>query len=72
MLRQFVMCHADVGLVTAHWLERRDRPWPDFNTKQTCRNFDAIWQWTIDHQLPEGTPIMPLKPAGAKGLASPP
>jgi hypothetical protein len=72
MLRQFVMCHADVGLVTAHWIEQRARPWPDFNTKHTCRNFDGIWQWTVVHQMPEGTPMIPLKPDGAKALASPP
>ncbi|KAF4635222.1 hypothetical protein G7Y89_g2866 [Cudoniella acicularis] len=72
MLRQFVMCHADVGLVTAHWIEQRGRPWPDFNTKQTCRNFEGIWQWTVDHQMPEGTPMIPTKPAGAKALSSPP
>jgi len=72
MLRQLVMCHADVGLVTAHWIEQRERPWPDFNTKQTCRNFEGIWQWTVDHQMPEGTPMIPMKPAGAKALSSPP
>ncbi|EHK26505.1 uncharacterized protein TRIVIDRAFT_70489 [Trichoderma virens Gv29-8] len=72
MLRQFVMCHADVGLVTAHWIEQRARPWPDFNTKQICRDFEGIWQWTVDHQLPEGAPMMPLKPDGAKALTSPP
>ncbi|KAI1772536.1 hypothetical protein F4818DRAFT_444360 [Hypoxylon cercidicola] len=72
MLRQFIMCHADVGVVTAHWIEQRDRPWPDFNTKQTCRDFDAVLKWTTEHQLPEGAPMMPLKPPGAKTLATPP
>ncbi|OKL63126.1 hypothetical protein UA08_01258 [Talaromyces atroroseus] len=72
MLRQFVMCHADIGVVTAHWIEQRARPWPDFNTMHTCRDFEGIWQWTVDHQMPEGTPMIPLKPVGAKALPSPP
>ncbi|RYP57813.1 hypothetical protein DL769_009263 [Monosporascus sp. CRB-8-3] len=72
MLRQFVMCHAEVGLVTAHWIQQRARPWPDFNTKQICRDFDGVLKWTREHQLPESAPMMPLKPEGAKALPSPP
>ncbi|TRX87840.1 hypothetical protein FHL15_011258 [Xylaria flabelliformis] len=72
MLRQFVMCRAEVGLVTAHWIEQRARPWPDFNTKQICRDFDGVLKWTREHQLPESAPMMPLKPEGAKALSSPP
>ncbi|KAJ8124829.1 hypothetical protein O1611_g8812 [Lasiodiplodia mahajangana] len=72
MLRQFVMCHAEVGLVTAHWIEQRARPWPDFNTKQICRDFNGVLKWTREHQLPESAPMMPLRPEGAKALSSPP
>ncbi|KAK4158884.1 hypothetical protein QBC43DRAFT_348318 [Cladorrhinum sp. PSN259] len=42
MLRQFVMCHADVTIVTAHWIEQRAKPWPDFNTKHVCRDFEKV------------------------------
>ncbi|KAI9814389.1 MAG: hypothetical protein M1827_003245 [Pycnora praestabilis] len=72
MLRQFVMCNADAGIVTAHWIEQRNRPWPDFNTKHVCRDFEGLLDWTREHQLPEGTPYMPMKPAGAKSMSSPP
>lgn len=72
ILRQFVMCHADVGLVAAHWIEGSDHPWPDFNTRKVCRDFEGILQWTLDHQLPPGAPTLPVKPVGAQSLVIPP
>ncbi|KAK6072457.1 hypothetical protein SCUP234_09250 [Seiridium cupressi] len=73
ILRQFVMCHADVGLVTSQWVAGHDNPWPDFNTKQVCRDFDRILAWTRLHEFPEGTaPMNPSKPEGAKSLDVPP
>lgn len=72
MLRQFVMCNADVGLVTSQWVADREAPWPDFNTKKVCRDFDGILAWTKAHQLAKGTPMWPSKPPGAKSLAFPP
>ncbi|KAJ3579130.1 hypothetical protein NPX13_g1431 [Xylaria arbuscula] len=72
MLRQFVMCHADVTIVTAHWIEQRDRPWPDFNTKHVCRDFEKVLEWTNEHSKPVGTPLIPLKPKGAMAMSSPP
>ncbi|TGO64394.1 hypothetical protein BCON_0007g00440 [Botryotinia convoluta] len=72
MLRQFVMCHADVTIVTAHWIEQRSRPWPDFNTKHVCRDFEKVLDWTNRHSKPVGTPLIPLKPEGAMAMSSPP
>jgi hypothetical protein len=37
-----------------------------------CRDFSGLLDWIREHQLPEGAPYMPLKPAGAKALQSPP
>ena len=53
MLRQFVMCHADVGIITHRWVKDFPRPYPDFNTRHQCRNFDSAYQWTIDKQVSE-------------------
>ncbi|CAG9953413.1 unnamed protein product [Clonostachys rosea f. rosea IK726] len=55
ILRQFVMCHADVGLVTAHWVRNINHPWPDFNTLR-C--------------VPPRAPAILKKPPGVKALAS--
>uniref|UniRef100_A0A8H7NHC5 Tat pathway signal sequence n=1 Tax=Bionectria ochroleuca TaxID=29856 RepID=A0A8H7NHC5_BIOOC len=72
ILRQFVMCHADVGLVTAHWVRNINHPWPDFSTLKVCRNFDGILDWTLKHQVPPRAPAILKKPPGVKALASPP
>lgn len=72
MMRQFVMCHADIGLVASHWIAGADHPWPDFNTKKVCRDFDGILEWTLKHQAPPGTAMIPKKPHGAMVLATPP
>jgi hypothetical protein len=72
MLRQFVMCHADIGLVASHWITNADHPWPDFNTKKVCRDFDGILDWVLEHQAPPGTAMIPKKPHGVKVLAAPP
>ncbi|KAL8832369.1 MAG: hypothetical protein Q9170_004905 [Blastenia crenularia] len=60
MLRQFVMCHADVGVVTYKWVAGRSRPYPDFNTWHQCRDFQEVLQWVKDKQLKEekgGPPV---------------
>ncbi|KAE8380419.1 hypothetical protein BDV26DRAFT_290346 [Aspergillus bertholletiae] len=69
MLRQFLMCHADTNLVSANWVAGREKPYPNFNTKHTCRDFDAIVDWAWDHQIP----IKPSpKPVGVHELPLPP
>lgn len=56
LLRQKLMCDADVGLIPMFWVKHHDHPWPDFSTTHKCRNFDATWQWVKSHgvQVPEG------------------
>lgn len=66
------MCHADVGVLTNHFIAQRDLPWPDFNTPHVCRDFEAILEWTVHNQVPVFYPNPPLKPSGAKALAFPP
>lgn len=53
MLRQFVMCHADVGMITHRWVKHYPRPYPDFSTWHQCRNFENVLRWTQDKQLKE-------------------
>ncbi|KAJ5837119.1 hypothetical protein N7447_003145 [Penicillium robsamsonii] len=72
ILRQFIMCHVDVGVVTSHWVEGRKKPWPNFNTEHVCKDYDQVLKWTEQHQLPVDTPLMPMKPAGVAEMSSPP
>ncbi|EED77659.1 predicted protein, partial [Postia placenta Mad-698-R] len=42
MLRQQLLCVADTGLITYHWVEGRNTPFPDFNTLHKCKDVNKI------------------------------
>lgn len=55
MLRQALMCHGDVGIITYNWV----KPWgiyPDFSTNHKCRKFEKIVEWADRHALPVDDP----------------
>lgn len=56
MLRQKVMCDADVGVITYNWHENNSDPVANFNTPHKCRNFDRVLDWSYRHQTetPDG------------------
>lgn len=72
MLRQKLMCDADVGVFNYNWVKGRSRPYPNFNTMHKCRNFDDVLTWAKSHQAkaPAGG-IIP-KPSDAVELDVPP
>lgn len=41
------MCNADIFPVTHTWYESAQTFGPDFRTKHTCRNFEALLQWSL-------------------------
>lgn len=51
MLRQVIMCRADVTMVTYDWVEGLDDPYPSFNVPHQCRDFEKILDWVEDHQV---------------------
>ncbi|KAI1335471.1 hypothetical protein F5Y15DRAFT_397435 [Xylariaceae sp. FL0016] len=53
-LRQFVMCQGDVGVFSFKFPFNDGDPWPDYSTPHTCRNFESIRQWAVDHTVPKG------------------
>ncbi|KAI1368518.1 hypothetical protein F5Y08DRAFT_267010 [Xylaria arbuscula] len=53
-LRQFVMCQGDVGVFSFNYPFNDGDPWPDYSTPHTCRNFESIRQWAVDHTVPRG------------------
>jgi len=63
IIRQQLMCTVDVGVLGQVWLYP-DEPeaYVDFNTRHTCRNFEAIRQWAEANQLPEDIPEDFLQP----------
>lgn len=51
MLRQHVLCNADVGLVTYDWVKGYDTPYPDFSNWHRCRNVEKIWEWNEENSV---------------------
>jgi Mycotoxin biosynthesis protein UstYa len=45
------MCDADTGVITYEWVEGFSDPYPNFNTRHTCRNYDKLVDWYYDHQV---------------------
>ncbi|PFH58958.1 hypothetical protein XA68_12975 [Ophiocordyceps unilateralis] len=44
-IRQSLMCHADLSVVTFDWLPHRRRPWPNFHIDQTCIDWEKLDGW---------------------------
>ncbi|KAG0697876.1 hypothetical protein DFH29DRAFT_944379, partial [Suillus ampliporus] len=51
MIRQNIMCNADVTMITWDWVERHRIPYPNFNTRHQCRNFEKILDWAVEHAV---------------------
>ena len=51
MLRLNVMCNADVGLFTFYMIEGDPLAWPELNSKHTCRNYDSVRDWALEHSV---------------------
>lgn len=45
MLRQKLMCDADPGIITFRWVEGKTGPYPDFNTKHKCQDYQSLLDW---------------------------
>jgi hypothetical protein len=51
------MCTVDTGVLGQVWVyPKHPEPFVDFNTKHTCKNFEAIRAWAEVRQLPEKPP----------------
>ena len=51
-LRQVLMCNVDTGVLGQVWYDKESsRPFPDFNTQHTCKNYDAVRAWAQEHQV---------------------
>ena len=59
MLRQFVMCNADPGLVTYFWVEGRPTPYPDFSMQKQCKDPHALLRWAMEKRIPDYRPVNP-------------
>ncbi|KAF7794187.1 hypothetical protein EIP86_005319 [Pleurotus ostreatoroseus] len=51
MLRQVIMCHADISPIVWHWSERDNEAMAVMNVAHSCRNWESIESWAKEHQL---------------------
>lgn len=74
VLRQQLMCTADIGVVPFAWVvkEGTDEPniLPDFSTPHRCRDYNAIREWGRSHQTPEDQTKLPVLEPGDRILDS--
>ncbi|KAI0153413.1 hypothetical protein BJ166DRAFT_616593 [Pestalotiopsis sp. NC0098] len=50
-LRQALMCHGDIALMTYDWIDDYRWPWPNFNVDHECRRWDLLEQWSAKHSV---------------------
>ncbi|KAH8810660.1 hypothetical protein F5884DRAFT_897231 [Xylogone sp. PMI_703] len=51
-LRQVLMCHSDLSLITLRRDDDRLPPvMPDFRIRHTCRNFESVWEFAAKRNL---------------------
>lgn len=63
ILRQILMCSADMHLITYDWVDGWDYPWPDFSTNQFCRDYKSVHEWEKARVANTDTAGGMLKPA---------
>ncbi|KJA18657.1 hypothetical protein HYPSUDRAFT_106902, partial [Hypholoma sublateritium FD-334 SS-4] len=49
ILRQSLMCTAHNNMITFEWVRGFSTPYPDFNTRHICRDFEKIISWQNAH-----------------------
>lgn len=52
LLRQVLMCHADISLHTYGWRNDYRWPWPNFEIEHECRSWDTLMDWAKEHHVP--------------------
>ncbi|KAK5989599.1 hypothetical protein PT974_07853 [Cladobotryum mycophilum] len=72
MLRQNIMCSADVGVIPHHWVKDIPDPFANFNTVHKCRDLDSVAKWIEEHEVaPPPATGYPM-PKDSKVWPSPP
>ncbi|KAG2059392.1 hypothetical protein BDR06DRAFT_949446 [Suillus hirtellus] len=51
MLRENTMCNADVTMITWDWVQGHKIPYPNFNTRHQCRDFEKVLDWAVEHAV---------------------
>jgi hypothetical protein len=73
MIRQNIMCNADVGVISHQWVKGIPDPFANFNTNHKCRDINAVREWIDKRTVPDAPEggSFPI-PKGSKIWAQPP
>jgi len=75
MLRQVLMCNADLHVIVYDWVAEVDYPWADFGTNYQCRDYQKVYDWGKENsvktdapgglmQRPDGVALKPIPKGG--------
>lgn len=73
ILRQHLMCHADMEGFVFNWRETQIKPYADFDIKKKCIDFNYLLEFAESHRNPHQTELWESleKPEGAKQREAP-
>lgn len=68
------MCHGDVEAVVFNWRETQKFAYPDFGVHRTCKDWDALVEWTEANKMPNMVRRFRdfTKPEGVVQIPAPP
>lgn len=61
-IRQNLMCHADLSVMTFHWVEDSEDPKPNFKYEHECVNWKALEGWASKRAFDIDDPTMLVRP----------
>ncbi|KAF4635476.1 hypothetical protein G7Y89_g2625 [Cudoniella acicularis] len=50
-IRQSLMCSIDVSTISWTWIPESNLSAPDARTTHTCRDWDRVYEWAVEHKL---------------------
>ena len=53
VLRQAILCRADISLFTLQWSEAETMPRADFSHKHECVDWETLNAWTAKRSIPD-------------------
>ncbi|KAL7800816.1 hypothetical protein V8C43DRAFT_326016 [Trichoderma afarasin] len=51
ILMQAIQCSGNANLITFHWVEKLQRPFPDMSIDRKCINFDKLTDWRLANTI---------------------
>ncbi|KAM3073411.1 hypothetical protein ACMFMG_004690 [Clarireedia jacksonii] len=74
ILRQNIMCNANMEMLTYNWRHTQHNPFPDIGANKLCRDFDALLRWQEEVELKDEPAKWEkiVRPADAVLLEMPP